>query len=134
MNRRTDPSHLWIGVFTDQAPQGFFVQQRGDDDDADDNDGDVPRSAFAASQGVVGYDLDFVEISYLSQPVPVATLVEGHSYWEQYIDPVLQWAAHHGVTEANVLVLASEKAFASPRDAAGEGYRLFYVGRYDCKT
>jgi hypothetical protein len=127
MTSKTDVSHIWLGLFTTDGPGDFFVERH-------DREDDEPLSHFAASQGEQWYDHDFVEISFLKQPRPVTELVKGHSYWEQYIDSVLSRSAELGLREANVFVMASKHVIKAARSVDGRGFRLLYVGEYECQT
>jgi len=121
----TDISHIWLGLFNENAPRGFFVERHDrEDDDA--------LSLFAESQGEVWYDHDFVEISYHLKPMAVADRVKGHSYWEQYTEAVLSKATSLGVEKANVFVMASKAQISSARSVKGVGYSLWYLGEYEC--
>lgn len=120
---KTETSHIWLGLFSDNAPADFFVERY-------DREDDEPLSPFSESQGEIYYDHDFVEISYLNSPVNIAELVEGHSYSEQYLDSVLVAARAAEISTANVLVLASEDQFPSATMATGEGYKLWHLGKF----
>lgn len=120
-------SHIWLGQFGPEAPEDFFEEQYGREDDA-------PLSQFAASQGKSTYDHDHVEISYLNDMESVRSLVHGHSYYRSYLDDVVAKAAELGIQRANVFILAGQEQFPSPRSASGPGYQLWYLGEFHCAT
>jgi hypothetical protein len=115
-------SYIWIGQFTDEAPEDFFEEKYGRDDE--------PLSQFANSQGQSWYDHDFVEISYLDSLEPIASLIDGHSYFDQYQTALLHVTQAKKIVEANVFVLASKDQFSSPRTASGIGYDLWFMGSF----
>lgn len=118
-------SHIWLGLFSPDAPDNYFVQEYVDDE--------TPQSQFGAEQGQHSFDYDFVEISFPNDPLPVRDLVNGHSYWASYIDAVVQKASDLGVTDVNVFVLANKDEFERPRSVTGPGYKLWYLGEFVCK-
>lgn len=120
---KTEISHIWLGLFSKEAPSNFFAGRY-------DREDDEPLSLFAESQGELWYDQDFVEISYLHEPLQVANLVVGHSYSEQYLDTVLSKASAIGIENANVFVLATKSEFESARSVEGVGFKLWYLGEY----
>ncbi len=117
--------HLWLGLFGPDAPETYFVQKYPD--------GDTPRSQFGAEQGQAYFDYDFVEISFPNEPRPVRDLVDGHSYFQSYLDAVVRKATELHITEANVFVLANKDQFVSPRSVNGPGYKLWYLGEFVCR-
>lgn len=117
--------HIWLGLFGPDAPENYFVQEDVGDES--------PHSQFAAEQGELAFDYDFVEISYPHDPKPVRALVDGHSYSASYLDSVMKKSADLGIAEANVFVLANKDQFKSPRSAAGPGYHLWYLGEFVCR-
>ncbi len=120
---KTETSHIWLGSFLEGAPANFFVERY-------DREDDEPLSLFGESQGKTWYDHDYVEISFLKAPVNIAELVKGHSYSEQYLDDVLVAGQAAEIDAANVFVLASEDQFPSATTASGEGYKLWYLGKF----
>jgi hypothetical protein len=117
--------HIWIGQFRPDSPDTYFVQEYVDDES--------PHCQFAAEQGDICFDYDFVEISFPNDPRPIREFVDGHSYSEFYLDAVVQKAAALGVTEANVFVLANKEEFTAPRSVVGPGYKLWYLGEFGCQ-
>ena len=63
----------------------------------------------------------------------VRDLVAGHSYSESYLDAVVKKAAELGISEANVFVLANKDQFTTPRSVTGTGYKLWYLGEFECR-
>lgn len=118
---RTETSHIWLGQFGESAPSDFFVERY-------DRDDDEPLSAFAASQGEVWYDHDFVEMSYVLDLLDIASLVTGHSYADQYLEEVVARARQQGIDRANGFILATAAEFKEPCTLIGAGYRLWYLG------
>lgn len=120
---KTETSHIWIGRFSENAPSNFFEERH-------DREDDEAVSLFAQSQGELWYDHDFMEISYVNAAVDIAELVAGHSYSEQYLDAVLAAAKDGEIDTANVFVLASESEFALAVPVSGDGYELWYLGKF----
>ena len=120
-------SHIWIGRFGPAAPEDYFEQRPYDEDS------DAPESLFAAEQGETSFDYDFVEISFVDDLAEVRSFVEGHSWWESYIDLVETLAAEMGVREINVFVLGDPREFSQPRSAFGADYALWYLGEFACE-
>jgi hypothetical protein len=60
-------------------------------------------------------------------------LVDGHRYSASYLDAVLRKATDLGITVANVFVLANNDELESPRSVAGRGYKLWYLGEFNCQ-
>lgn len=118
-------SHIWLGEFKGNAPEDFFEEHY-------DREDDEPLSAFAKSQGQIWYNHDFIEISYLDEPERVATLVDGHSYSEQYLQKVIIHAENLGIHKANVFVLAYKNEIMTPSTVEGVGYKLWYLGEFEC--
>ena len=125
LKMKTDISHIWLGQFSTNAPNDFFKERY-------DREDDEPLSPFAESQGETWYDHDFMEISYLLDPLPISRLVAGHSYAEQYLEAVLSKASSIGLEGANVFIMASKRLFKSARSVEGVGFRLWYLGEYEC--
>ena len=123
MSKQT--SHIWIGRFGPAAPEDYFVLQPCDDDF------DGPRCRFAADQGETSFDYDFVEISFVDEMASVRSFVEGHSWWESYIDQVEKLATELGIREINVFVLGDTREFQHPRSASGPDYELWYLGEFE---
>ena len=118
-------SHIWLGLFSPDAPEDYFVQKWVDDE--------PPKSQFGAGQEQAVFDDDFVEISFPNEPRPVRALVDGHSYSESYLDAVVHKARELGITEANVFVLADKDQFKHPRSVSGPSYKLWYLGEFACR-
>lgn len=118
-------AHVWIGVFEDNAPEDYFVEQYDEDD--------APLNQFAAEQNEDYYDHDWIEISYLdlAESEDVRSFVDGHSYCEHYIDDVCIRAESAGLETINVFVLCVQQdEFDNPKTASGDGYRLEYLGMF----
>jgi hypothetical protein len=122
ISMRMKISHIWLGQFGPDAPSSYFEEQYIDDD--------TLISQFAADQGERFYDHDFVEISFLKDLCQVRTLVDGHSYSQEYLELVVEKASDFGINEANVFVLADRLEFSAPRSVAGSSYRLWYLGEF----
>jgi len=118
-------SHIWLGLFSPDAPDTYFVQKWVDDE--------TPQSQFGAEQEQPVFDYDFVEISFPNEPRPVRALVDGHSYSESYVDALVQKAMELGITQANVFVLAEKDQFQRPRSVSGPSYKLWYLGEFACR-
>ena len=119
-------SHIWLGKFGPKSPESYFVQQFENDD--------APMCQFAAEQEEQYFDYDFVEISFPDEARSIRLLVDGHSYSESYLELVVKKAAKLEIAEANVFVLANEDEFAKPRSVSGEGYHLWYLGKFECQS
>jgi hypothetical protein len=75
-------SHIWIGYFTDDAPEHYFSYQPHEREE------DEPLNQFAVEQGETSYDFDFTEVSfaYLSDAKLPREFLDGHSYSETYLE------------------------------------------------
>ena len=122
------PSHIWIGTFTDDAPEDYFS------DEAEREDDDAPMNLFAKEQGEHYFDYDFTEISYVDwkDAVDPRSFVDRHSYSDSYIEKIVQLAAERGMPKINVFVLASIEQFEAPRSVSSDTYRLEYLGVFYC--
>lgn len=118
--------HVWVGQFSPEAPEAYFVQEFVNDE--------TPLSQFGAEQGTRKFDYDFVEISFANDPMPLREIIGMHSYSSSYIEAVIKKLTDLGVNEANVFVLARKDQFQSPKSVEGIGYKLWYLGEYPCRS
>ena len=126
----THLSHVWIGVFDDDAPDDDFEEHDNQDDE------DAPLNQFAADQGETWYDHDRVEFSFvdITEAKDVRSLVVGRSYSDDYVDAVVAKAAALDITAINVFVLAEQDEIDHPRSVARAGLRLEFLGEFSCNT
>lgn len=122
-------SHIWIGYFSDDAPEDYFSDHPENRQDG------KPMNRFAEEQGQLFFDYDFTEISfaYAAEAKSPREFIDGHSYSESYLKKVATIAKRIGLELINVFVIANEDEFSSPRSANGDGYRLEYLGLFRCE-
>ena len=125
-------SHIWVGQFKDDAPADYFTDNRNPDEDEADED--VPMNLFAQEQGQLWFSYDFTEISFLDwdQAQPPRAFIDGHSYSESNLDQVTQLCESMNIEKINVFVIADDDEFAAPKTVVRPGYRLTYLGMFDC--
>ena len=117
---------IWIGSFPSKSLYSQYFQEQYIDDDA-------PINMFAADQGVMFYDHDFCESEYHNHTIKsFDKLIEGHSYWESYIDEAKMAFSANGFEEVNVIVLIWGRKISNPRSVDGKNFRLRYLGRFTC--
>ncbi len=124
------PSHIWVGIFKDNAPEDYFTDNSGSEPDYD-----KPMNLFSKEQGVLYFDYDFTEISYLhwKDAEEPRSFIDGHSYSDSYINKVSEICKAKNINKINVFIIADEDQFDSPRTVTGEGYHLEYLGLFNCK-
>jgi hypothetical protein len=70
---------IWCGTFKNRHDLESYVEERYDDIDE-------PVSMFRNDHCIDFLDTDFLEVSFHDQIQPVSCLVEGHSYWDSFVD------------------------------------------------
>ncbi|MCG8456114.1 MAG: immunity 22 family protein [Holophagales bacterium] len=118
--------HIWLGVFASEDALDSYFDERMHDDD------ETPMNDFAADQGKVFYDHDWVERSF-GEGGDLRSLIAGHSYSESYLENVVEEAKGKRITRANTFIMADIREFPSPRSADGKDYRLWYLGDFPCR-
>lgn len=119
---------IWIGQVDGERHKHYFENQElpeGEDDDG------MPYNEFARDQGETVFDFDFVEISYLTESEDVRSFVDGHSYFETYLDQVVARAKRLGMEKINVFILAGDDQFSNPQSVKRDGIRLEYLGKFE---
>lgn len=119
-------SHIWLGNFPSKASLDSYFEETYDEDDDD-----APINEFARGQAKPYYDHDWVECGF-NPTGSLRELIVGHSYSADYIDLLIEDAAQQGVKVANTFVMASEEEFPEPKSVKGDGFELFYIGKYKC--
>jgi hypothetical protein len=122
---------LWVGRFKSRAACSSYFSEEFDEET-----GDRPISQFAADLEQPFYDHDSLETSYHSRAATLAEMLAGHSGAASFVDAAgavfdqREWPKSGG--RVNTVVLAFDDAIDQPRDVAGPGYWLTYLGRFDC--
>ena len=119
--------HIWLGTFRSRAAlDSHFAEEIHED-------GKTPMNAFAADQGKVFYNHDWLERSFEASG-DIRSLIAGHSYSESYLEDVIEAAANRGVTMANTFIMADVREFPAPRSISKETYEFWYLGEFSCAT
>ncbi len=114
--------HIWLGKFDDEDALKSYFQEQVKDDDA-------PLNGFAEDQGVLSYDTDGVEFSFLGSGDLKAQL-SGHSYSESYLEDVLEVAQDRELEAMNTFVMASADDFPEPVSMTAGDYEIHYLGEF----
>ena len=93
----------------------------------------MPINAFAADQDELCYDHDWVECEFFI-PDDLRILMDNASYAADYVDEVIAKANSIGVANANTYILADAAEFSKPISVDRSGYRLCYIGTYNCNV
>lgn len=117
-----DYLHLWIGRFEDDAALLELFEEQYEDRSQ-------PLNGFAASQGRIRYDHDFIEYR-VSKGESIEELIRLNSYSQFYFEQALKAAKAHGSEGANLFILADEREFKNPVDVERRGVSLKYLGRF----
>lgn len=119
--------HIWLGFFpSEEAINEYFTEIYSEEND------DIPINKFAEDQGESFYDHDWLEYSYKDSD-NLKILIEGHSYYEDYIDKIIMAARKLGISSANVFIMIDNKEITDPKSIEGDGYKLWYLGIFKCK-
>jgi hypothetical protein len=118
---------VWIGVYLSAERLEAYLQEHIDPDDDD-----APISEFAQAMDETFYDHDFVEHNFYGSTVPIARLLENHSYARSYVDSVLKAASEAGISSGNATVLVWNCEITNPDSDVTNEYALHYIGRFDC--
>lgn len=131
-----DPSHIWVGQFRDNAPENYFLDPNSSEEahaayEARDYE---LFNQFAEEQGESSLDYDFCEVSFVewAEGEDPREFIDGHSYSESYLEEVVALVKKLKMRKINVFILASEGQVKAPKSVKGKGYRLEYLGIFDC--
>ena len=124
--------HIWVGHFeSEDRCQAYFAECW---DPEDEDRVRTPLSEFARDQGERWYDHDVFEYSHDPAARWVADLARRHSYANQYAHDADARAVARGVAGINTFVFIGASEIDCPRDVAGIGFTLHYLGSVTCRT
>ncbi|MEM9134221.1 MAG: immunity 22 family protein [Actinomycetota bacterium] len=115
---------VWVGHFSSEARFQQYLSETYTDDRS------VPINEFAADQGIVFYDHDWVERHFDrtqgAKGLLTAVLVPA------MVPHAAAAASSVGLENANALILelTSEGRITEPRSATGPDYKLHFLGTY----
>ena len=121
-----DTSHFWLGVFKSEDHLGAYFEEQYDDDD-------IPVNQFAADQGEMRYDHDWVERGFLKSGA-LHELIKRASYSSDYLHDVIAAATALGIGAANTFILADCNEFDDPKAVNADEYGLWYIGMFKCRV
>ena len=119
-----ETSHIWLGVFESEEHLDDYFEEQYEEDDA-------PINRFAADQGEMYYDHDWVERGFCKSG-ELHELIDGASYSHDYLQEVIAAATKLGIQSANTFILADSNEFDDPKAVDTAEYRLWYIGRFKC--
>ena len=117
-------SHVWVGKFKSAKALEKYMEEVIDDDDDE-----APISQFAADQGVAFYDHDLVFGEFLKKATP-ETLIACWAFPDKAKQAIVKAIEALGLDSLNVSLVADQGEFAKPKSAVGEGYQIWYVGKF----
>lgn len=131
-------AQFWAGVFADEAAFSAFIREDPAYYAEDNEDGDLPLSAFARSQGARWYDHDFMEAGFSAEASSdIAGMFKGHSYVADWAGEFGRRLSAAGLTACNAFVLVGidaqrdgslHRQIDAPCSTEGDGFRLVYLG------
>jgi hypothetical protein len=119
-----ETSHVWVGMFESEEQLDAYFEEQYEDDDA-------PINRFAADQGEMYYDHDWVERAFC-QSGDLHKLIDGASYSCDYMQDVIVAATKLGIQSANTFILADSEEFDDPKAVDTAERRLWYIGKFKC--
>lgn len=119
-----ETSHVWLGTFESEDHQDAYFEEEYEADD-------TPINRFAADQGEMYYDHDWVERAFCKSG-DLRELMEDASYSYDYTQDVIAAAKERGIRTANTFILADAQEFDNPKDVSATDYRLWYIGKFKC--
>ena len=121
-------SHIWLGQFqSEKALEAYFEESYHDSD----LEQEAPMNRFAADQGVDFYDHDWLEYSF-SNTGNLSTLITEHSYADDYITHVAEFAKANGLTNINTFIMVDYAEVPEPKSCIKLDYTLWFVGTFEC--
>jgi hypothetical protein len=121
-----EQSHIWVGVFGPNSPKDYF------DEVYDEEDEDAPISKFAGDQGERWIDHDWVEMSFLNDPIDILELAGKHSYSNDYDVLVSKTCKDMNLDKANVFIIIDKGEVKSPKSLKKGDFELHYLGVFNC--
>jgi Immunity protein 22/Sel1 repeat len=115
-------SHIWIGCFSDKAPNDYFNEEYNDDDDK-------PISRFVDEQGEIWVDHDFLEIIWSDNFKTIDELVENLSPKSK--GKVILKIKEFNIERGNILIILPINEISTPRSVNNADYNLYYIGQFD---
>lgn len=119
-----ETSHIWLGLFKSEEDLDTYFEEQYDGDDE-------PINRFAADQGEMYYDHDWVERGFCYSG-NLRELIGGASYSSDYLTDVIAAANELGIGTANTFILADSNEFDAPRTVNTDKYKLWYIGKFKC--
>jgi hypothetical protein len=117
-----DRCHFWLGLFQDRAQIDEYLREKYGDDDE-------PISLFAADQGELFYDHDWVSVEW-SGNGSLEELLQKWSVPEAAARTIKDVANKRGI-RCNALFVANQDEFDNPASVHNDSYAVEYVGCYD---
>lgn len=123
--------HVWLGRFDSMDRWQDYLEEHYDEDRDD-----LPLNQFAADQGEVFYDDDWIEYHFSDEPPAgserawLTQLLSGFSYTHSFLDAVIADALRAPLAGVNAVIGIDEEEIPNPRSVDGDGYELRFVGRY----
>jgi hypothetical protein len=118
---------IWLGCFPSEQRLEQYLTEHYGEDDAE------PISEFAADQGGVFYDHDFMETGFRAA-TSARQLLRGHSFSKSYLSHVEAAWRSHGLANVNTLVLVWNREIESPSSVKKLDFELVYLGTFPCDT
>ncbi len=118
---------IWLGRFPSEKKLEKYMAERYSDDDA------KPISAFAADQGQVFYDHDFLEFGF-RRASSARELLRGASFSTSYLGHVEAAWHSQDLSGVNTVILVWNSEIESPRSVHSREYDLTYLGTFACDT
>ena len=122
-----EKSHFWVGKFESEALYFDFVAEDDSRYELEDYD-DIPVSKFAASQGEVWIDHDFMESGFEPNQVSLKKQFAPYSYAYDWGAELEKRCANLKLEGANTLIFLNEGQISNPVSVDGPGFKLVYVG------
>jgi hypothetical protein len=119
---------IWVGYFPPGRQPEYFKEIYDEEDD------DAPISEFAADQGEVWLDHDFMELGSKDSPDGIKDLVAGYSWSDQYADELTNRVNEQGIERFNSFVLLTAGEVSTPCSVHKNGVELHYMGQFAIRT
>lgn len=119
-----ETSHIWLGLFQSEEDFNAYFEEQYDDDGE-------PINRFAADQGEMYYDHDWVERGFCDSG-DLHELIGCASYSSDYLTEVIDAANELGIGAANTYILADSNEVGDPRTVNTDKHKLWYIGKFIC--
>ena len=115
--------HVWLGQFQSQtAINEYFAEQHNES-------AEQPLNQFAADQGQVTYDHDWLEYHFVAD-ADLDDLLFGKYPFGRMALAVQGLSNERGITAPNTLIVADASLIAAPVDVTGQNHRLWFLGKF----